>query len=206
MTSRRLRRVLLAALAGLAGPASSAWSQPRGAAPPGTTPLPPPGTPADRAGVRPSPNALPRPRSLTGVLAVAGAERTPIVAMFSLPGCPFCEALRREQLGHLLRDASRRGVRVVELDVTDATPFEPPAGPPAGSSRASGASPASGASLASAESPAALARALDIRLVPTVVFLGPGGELAERLIGYASPDFYGAYLDDRIDTARARMR
>ena len=38
---------------------------------------------------------------------------------------------------------------------------------------------------------------------PTVLFLGPKGqELAERLVGAAIPDFYGAYLDERLITAR----
>jgi hypothetical protein len=40
---------------------------------------------------------------------------------------------------------------------------------------------------------------------PTVVFLGPRGELAERLVGYPSADFYNAYLDDRIARARAAI-
>ena len=38
---------------------------------------------------------------------------------------------------------------------------------------------------------------------PTVLFLGPQGqEIAERLVGLGSNDFYGAYLDDRLATAR----
>ena len=44
------------------------------------------------------------------------------------------------------------------------------------------------------------------RLAPTVVFLAPDGtELAERLIGYPSADFYGAYLEQRLEQARARL-
>ena len=38
---------------------------------------------------------------------------------------------------------------------------------------------------------------------PTVLFLGPAGQdLAERLVGLASTDFYGAYLDERLAQAR----
>jgi hypothetical protein len=38
-----------------------------------------------------------------------------------------------------------------------------------------------------------------------VLFFGPGArEVAPRLVGL-SPDFYGAYLDQRLDTARRRL-
>ncbi|MEY3707473.1 MAG: hypothetical protein RL585_2030, partial [Pseudomonadota bacterium] len=42
-------------------------------------------------------------------------------------------------------------------------------------------------------------------MVPTVLFLGPQGEIAERLIGYGSRDFYGAYLNERIASARKKL-
>jgi thioredoxin-related protein len=44
-----------------------------------------------------------------------------------------------------------------------------------------------------------------ITMVPTVLFLGPQGEIAERLIGYGSRDFYGAYLTERINSARKKL-
>ena len=41
---------------------------------------------------------------------------------------------------------------------------------------------------------------------PTVLFLGPQGqELAKRLVGNAVPDFYDAYLEDRLATARTAV-
>ncbi len=46
-----------------------------------------------------------------------------------------------------------------------------------------------------------------VRLAPTVLFLDPQGqELAERLRGIASVDFYGAYLDERLALARQALR
>lgn len=40
-------------------------------------------------------------------------------------------------------------------------------------------------------------------LTPTLLFLNAEGEeVAERLLGYNSPDFYGAYLENAIETAR----
>ncbi|MCP5267032.1 MAG: thioredoxin fold domain-containing protein [Burkholderiaceae bacterium] len=106
----------------------------------------------------------------------------PTVLMFSLPGCAFCERLRAEQLIHLHRDAARIGVRVVELSMTDRRPI-PGTEPP--------------------ESPAAMARRLGVRLAPSVLFVSNEREIAPRLEGYGSPDFYGAYLDER--TAQARQ-
>jgi thioredoxin-related protein len=44
-----------------------------------------------------------------------------------------------------------------------------------------------------------------ITMVPTVLFLGPQGEIAERLIGYGSRDFYGAYLNERIANAKKKL-
>lgn len=43
-------------------------------------------------------------------------------------------------------------------------------------------------------------------MTPTVLFLGrQGQELAERLVGVAVQDFDGAYLDERLATARQAL-
>lgn len=40
-------------------------------------------------------------------------------------------------------------------------------------------------------------------LTPTLLFLdAQGNEVAERLLGYSNPDFYGAYLETAITTAQ----
>jgi thioredoxin-related protein len=52
-----------------------------------------------------------------------------------------------------------------------------------------------------------LTRAWGIKLAPTVLFFGKNGsEIAERLVGVAVPDFYGAYLQDRIDSATRSLK
>jgi thiol-disulfide isomerase/thioredoxin len=126
---------------------------------------------------------LPAPDSWRDALRRAGTDGRPLVVLFSTPGCPWCRALRRDVLHHLAAEAQARGVRVLELDLTDDRPFADGSG----------------------DSPASVARSLGARVSPTVVFAGPGGELAERLVGYPSPDFYNAYLDERIAQARARI-
>jgi hypothetical protein len=46
-----------------------------------------------------------------------------------------------------------------------------------------------------------------VRVAPTVLFLGKGGaELAPRLVGGMLPDFYGAYLLERVVAAQASVR
>jgi thiol-disulfide isomerase/thioredoxin len=126
---------------------------------------------------------LPAPTSWRGALRAAQAEGRPLVVLFSTPGCPWCRTLRRDVLHHLVAQSDARGVRVFELDLTDNRPFADGTG----------------------DSPASVARGLAARVSPTVVFIGPRGELAERLVGYPSPDFYNAYLDDRIARARTGM-
>ena len=150
--------------------------------------------PAGSAGDALRHGSLPRAESLAALAARATHEGRPVVALFSRQGCGWCEAIRREQLAHLAREAQARGVLVVEFDLADARPFSPPA--PRERSD----------TWAAEESPAALARRLGIRVAPTVAFLGRDGELAERLVGYGSPDFYGAYLDERIAQARRAIR
>lgn len=177
--------VLALALAALVGlPPSPAAAADRGDASgspmPSARASPSPASPAPRP---PDPRlALPRPQSWTALLAESRAGTRPIVLMFSTPGCPWCERLRRDHLRHLARDQHRLGVIVAELDLLDREP------------------------LADGRTPAAIAGALGVRVAPTVLFLGPDGELAERLVGYQSADFYGAYLDERIAEAAAKLR
>lgn len=137
-------------------------------------------------------DALPRPGSWSALLAESRASGRPVVALFSTRGCAWCDLLRRDHLRHLARDAKAAGVIVVEFDMFDRRPF--------------GGAAAAGSAYLESGSPAELARTLGIRVAPTVVFLGPEGEIAERLIGYQSADFYGAYLSDRIADASAALK
>jgi hypothetical protein len=53
---------------------------------------------------------------------------------------------------------------------------------------------------------AAVARAHGVRFAPVVAFWdGEGKALAEPLKGMLLPDFYGAYLEDAIASARAKL-
>ena len=126
---------------------------------------------------------LPVPGSLPDALAAALARREPLVVMASLAGCPFCHVVRE----HHLLPAWRDGMAVVQIDFRDPRPvldWE-------GRSTTQGA----------------LVQALGVRIAPTVMFFGRAGrEVAERLSGSAIPDFYGAYLEQRLVQARAAVR
>ena len=51
-----------------------------------------------------------------------------------------------------------------------------------------------------------LIRSWGIKVAPTVLFFGQNGiELADRLSGAYIPDFYGTYLDERIQRANSQI-
>ena len=107
----------------------------------------------------------------------------PLIVLVSLEGCPFCRQVRDAFLGPLRDD---RGYQVVQVDLRRRTPVRDFQG-----------------ELTTHD---ALTNAWKISVAPTVLFLGSKGrELAGRLVGAYLPDFYGAYLEERIDTARKAL-
>lgn len=125
---------------------------------------------------------LPVPVSLADELAAALQAGQPLVVMASLDGCPFCRIVRDTQLAPL----QRQGLPVVQLDMGSALPVR-------GFDR----------KLSTHEK---MLREWKVGVAPTVLFFGRNGrEAAERLAGASIPDFYGAYLDERLRTARQSL-
>jgi thioredoxin-related protein len=146
---------------------------------------------------------LPSPTAWEPWLVQLRKEKLLAITMISRPACPFCEAIRREQLLPMLRaqqaaTAPSKFV-LVEFDFTVTTKFKAAVNP--GPSQ-----------ITAPESPRKLAQQLGIKLAPTLLFLGWDkengifSELAERLIGYGSRDFFSAYLEERIAFAQKRIR
>ncbi|RYX91345.1 MAG: hypothetical protein EOO28_26125 [Comamonadaceae bacterium] len=156
----------------------------RGIAWPVTAPLVVPGLLSWASPAQAKDSALPVPTSLSMAADAAGAKGEPLVLLVSLPGCPYCELVRRS---YLLPARHESGLQAWQLDITDATrPLT------AFDKRPTNA--------------AAQIRSWKATFTPTVLFFGPRGEeLAERLVGVAVPDFYGAYLDERLATARKAL-
>ncbi|HEY3048298.1 MAG TPA: hypothetical protein VGJ72_12680, partial [Polaromonas sp.] len=129
-------------------------------------------------------SALPVPGSLPQAAMAAAAKNEPLVLLVSLPGCPYCELVRRN---YLLPARHEAGLQAWQLNITDRT------------------TPLIGFD-GKASSAAAQISAWKANFTPTVLFLGERGqELAERLVGVAVPDFYGAYLEERLTTARKAL-
>lgn len=139
----------------------------------------PPAAPMTRAQV-----ALPSPSSLRAAGQSAASRGEPLVVMTTLDGCPFCEVVRDHHLLPLLREGK---VYAVQIDIRD---------------RSSNLQGFDG----NTTTPAEQARLWKARFAPTVLFLDrEGRELAERLVGVAVPDFYGEYLEARLETARRQL-
>lgn len=128
--------------------------------------------------------SLPQAVSLADSLAGALRRGEPLLVLVSLKGCPFCEVARNHYLGPLRTQAQ---IDVVQVDMGSARPVHN----------------FQGQSLTQDQ----LIRNWQIKVAPTVLFFGRGGvEVAERLVGGSTSDFYGAYLDQRLETARRVVR
>lgn len=127
---------------------------------------------------------LPSPDSLAIELAQALKIGQALVVMVSLEGCPFCQVARNNYLAPLQQ---QEGLPVVQINWRSDAPvldFK-----------------------RNAVTHAQLVRSWKIKVAPTVLFFGPGGqEVAERLEGGYIEDFYGAYLAQRLQQARAALQ
>lgn len=110
-------------------------------------------------------------------------QNQPIVLLASLPGCPYCELVRRS---YLIPYKTEYGLLSWQLDTTDHGVLMDFAG--------------------QKTSPATWLKAMRIKITPTVLFMNAqGDEVVPRLEGVAVPDFYGAYLDSRLISARQKL-
>jgi hypothetical protein len=125
---------------------------------------------------------LPAAGSLASALAAALLVHQPLLVLASTEGCAFCQLVRDNYLAPMQRQGT---LRAIQLDL---------------GSRAGVIDFAGNASTHDE-----LLRRWHVNVAPTVLFFGRGGrEAAPRLIG-ASPDFYSAYLEQRLDTARRQL-
>ena len=126
---------------------------------------------------------LPISTSLKTDLEAALKTSKPLVVLVSLDNCPFCKIARENYLIPLMAE---RAINVIQVNTNHATPMDDATG--------------------KRTTHAQLIRAWAIKVTPTVLFLGKNGrEVAPRLEGGSTSDFYGAYLDERIRTAQAAI-
>ncbi len=103
--------------------------------------------------------------------------------MYTSARCPWCIAIKKEQLGPRTKSTTQPGLIVVEFDVDDGGQFTLPDGARM-TARAWGAR-------------------YGLKLTPTVVMLDQlARPLTEPLVGYSSRDFYSVYLEQQIEIAQ----
>jgi len=118
----------------------------------------------------------------------ADDRRLPMLIMFSASHCGYCSIVKDEFLKPILLSGDYTDkviIRVLEIDSSDDV------------------RDLDGTSI----DPEALAERYNIYLTPTLVFVNPRGqEIAQRITGVVTVDFYGGYLDDAIDSSLAQLR
>ena len=125
---------------------------------------------------------LPAAQSLPDELARAIKNRQPLIVMASLDGCVFCRQARQSHLSPM----HKAGTVIVQVDLRSKQQVLDFAG-----------------QLTTHDQ---LTRQWKISITPTLLFFGPGGkEVAERMEGAYLPDFYGAYLEERLATGRKSL-
>ena len=133
-------------------------------------------------------HSLPRATDLAADGAHSRARRTPILLLFDREDCPYCERALREHLVPMSGEAPWREdamFRQVEVDQPlSVVDFD-----------------------GSPTTHRALAARYGATLTPTVVVVDAvGAPLVEPIVGLLTADFYGAYLDDALKKALAKLR
>jgi thiol-disulfide isomerase/thioredoxin len=118
--------------------------------------------------------------------AAARKAGVPILVLYSLPGCPYCEAIRRSHLAPLAAEVPAKAI-IRQIDLQSVAVLRGFDGKPT--------------------THAEFVRARGIKFAPVVSFFGSDGQpIGESLVGTMLPDFYGAYLADALSTATAKVR
>lgn len=118
---------------------------------------------------------------------VAKADNLLLVIEFSSEYCAFCRKLEELFLLPMQRNSEYRNkvlIRYISLDMYETlVDFR-------------------GRSMSTGE----FAARYDITLTPTLLFLnGDGIEMSDKLVGIWSEDYYGGFIDNRIDEGREKL-
>lgn len=126
--------------------------------------------------------SLPPAQSLPDELNRAVQKKQPLVVMVSLEGCVFCRQARHSHLAPM----HKAGTVIVQVDMRSTQPVLDFSG-----------------KLTTHDE---LTRAWKVAITPTLLFFGSGGrEVAPRMEGAYLPDFYGPYLEERINQGRKSL-
>jgi thioredoxin-related protein len=130
--------------------------------------------------------SLSKASDLNADAAAARQARLPILLLYSLPGCPYCEAIRRGHLTPMSAEVKPRAI-IRQLDLNAATPLRDFNG--------------------RLTTHGDFVRSRGVKFAPVVAFVdSDGNALGDPLVGTMLPDFYGAYLEDALVAATAKVR
>lgn len=131
--------------------------------------------------------ALPAPVDLNMDGTQAALRGKPIVILFSLPGCSFCEGVRQNYLAPLMRDMPEQQRPIIrEVRIADTATFS-------GFNR-------------EPVSHRGLARSYGVRFAPTVVLVDRAGNLlAAPIVGGDVAGLYGGLLDNAFVEASRKL-
>jgi thioredoxin-related protein len=127
---------------------------------------------------------IPVAKSLQAEISLALKTSSPLLVFVSLDNCPFCKIARENYLLPLMNEQL---IPIVQVN------FRYPAS----------VIDSRGQVLTQDQ----LIRAWGVKVAPTVLFLGKEGkEVAPRLTGGSTSDFYGVYLDERVRIAQSAIQ
>ena len=131
---------------------------------------------------------LPVVSDLEAAATLAREQRVPVFVAFTLKRCPYCLTARRDYWTPMNGSDKWRGkVIMVELEVDGAPTLRDFEG--------------------KTTTTRDFARRFGIRSVPTVlVFDAQGAPATDPLVGLASGDFYGLYLEQAIEAGQTKVR
>jgi thioredoxin-related protein len=138
-----------------------------------------------RAGAqnRPKTALLPFPDNLGTLAGQAQRQGQPLVLMVSLPGCPWCELLRRNYLTPMRKEGLHAFEFMIHEQRLQLIDFQ-----------------------AQRITPSVLSERLKVTITPSLLFFSAQGqELAPRIEGVASAEMIGAILDERLALARQKL-
>jgi hypothetical protein len=127
--------------------------------------------------------ALTATGELIPMLKRAAARELVVLGFYTSHSCPWCIAVRREQLEPRLRSGDPPKIAIIEFDADSDATFTLPDG--------------------RRQTARQWAHALGFRLTPILTVLDRTAKpIVAPLVGYSSRDFYGAYLEEQIRQAQ----
>ncbi len=115
----------------------------------------------------------------------AGDNRV-MLLLVSQPGCSYCEQIKEEILNPMVKSGHYKSVLIREIKIHSTHSLRDFQGKRVDATQ--------------------FAKRYDAWATPTLLFIdSKGNELAPKMIGINTPEFYGYYVDKNLDSAQAAL-